>query len=118
MPKKPAAVCRKKPVIRPATWEHWALPECLTSLSLAEAGFPAWYFRTLDYAYGWGHTRIMKRTTIWLKAIQIRELKAIARETGATVAGLIRKAIDEFIGHHKAEKAKVEVNGAKNEKSE
>ena len=62
--------------------------------------------------------RPMKRTNVFLKSTQIRELKAIARETGATVAGLIRKAIDEFIGHHKAEKAKVEVNGAKNEKSE
>jgi hypothetical protein len=60
----------------------------------------------------------MKRTNVFLKSTQIRELKAIARETGATVAGLIRKAIDEFIGHRKAEKGKVNDHGAKNEKSE
>ena len=60
----------------------------------------------------------MKRTTIWLKVIQIRELKVIARETGATVAGLIRLAIDRFIGQYGAEKGKVNDHGAKNEKSE
>jgi predicted DNA-binding protein len=43
----------------------------------------------------------MKRTTIWLKAIQLRELKALASDAGATVAGLIRKAIDEFIERRK-----------------
>lgn len=39
----------------------------------------------------------MKRTTIWLKAIQIKQLKSLARETGAAVASLIRMAIDEFL---------------------
>jgi len=51
--------------------------------------------------YGFSHTRAMKRTTIWLKAIQLRELKALASDAGATVAGLIRKAIDEFIERRK-----------------
>jgi hypothetical protein len=46
----------------------------------------------------------MKRTNIWLKVTQIRDLKSIARETGATVAGLIRKAIDEFTARWKAAK--------------
>ena len=39
----------------------------------------------------------MKRTTIWLKSIQVRELKLLARKTEETVAGLIRVAIDEFL---------------------
>jgi len=46
----------------------------------------------------------MKRTNVWLKVTQIRDLKSVARETGATVAGLIRKAIDEFIARWKAAK--------------
>jgi len=45
----------------------------------------------------------MKRTNVFLKSTQIRDLKSITRETGATVAGLIRKAIDEFIGRRKAD---------------
>jgi glycine cleavage system aminomethyltransferase T len=45
----------------------------------------------------------MKRTNVFLKSTQIRELKSITRETGATVAGLIRKAIDDFIGRRKAD---------------
>jgi len=46
----------------------------------------------------------MKRTNVFLKATQIRDLKSIARETGATVAGLIRLAIDQFIERRKAAK--------------
>ena len=47
----------------------------------------------------------MKRTTIWLKATELRDLKSIARERGATtVAGLIRLAIDQFIERWKAAK--------------
>jgi predicted transcriptional regulator len=46
----------------------------------------------------------MKRTTIWLKLIQVRQLRALATETGAPVAALIRKAIDEFIARRKAER--------------
>lgn len=44
----------------------------------------------------------MKRTNVWLKVTQLRDLKSIARETGATVAGLIRLAIDQFIERRKA----------------
>jgi predicted transcriptional regulator len=47
----------------------------------------------------------MKRTNVWLKASQIRQLKSLANDSGATTAGLIRKAIDEFIERRKAEKA-------------
>ena len=46
----------------------------------------------------------MKRTNVWLKQTQIRDLKSIARDTGATVAGLIRLAIDQFIERRKAAK--------------
>jgi hypothetical protein len=46
----------------------------------------------------------MRRTNVWLRVTQIRDLKGVARETGATVAGLIRKAIDEFIARWKAAK--------------
>ena len=55
--------------------------------------------------YTLGH---MKRTTIWLKATELRDLKSIARERGATtVAGLIRLAIDQFIERWKAAKESV-----------
>lgn len=46
----------------------------------------------------------MRRTTIWLKKIQIENLKALARETEDTIAALIRRAIDEFIERRRAEK--------------
>lgn len=49
-----------------------------------------------------GH--VMKRTTIWLSKIQIRELHALARETEETIAALIRRAIDEFMERRKAAK--------------
>jgi hypothetical protein len=41
-----------------------------------------------------------------LKAIQIRQLKSLANESGATTSGLIRKAIDELIERRRAEKVK------------
>jgi hypothetical protein len=46
----------------------------------------------------------MRRTNVWLRLAQIRDLKSIARENGATIAGLIRLAIDQFIERRKAEK--------------
>jgi hypothetical protein len=52
----------------------------------------------------------MKRTNLWLRLTQIRDLKSIARETGATVAGLIRLAIDQFIDRRKAEKSNLGKN--------
>ncbi len=55
----------------------------------------------------------MKRTNVWLKAIQIRQLKSLANESGANVSGLIRKAIDELIERRKAEKMENETNGKK-----
>jgi predicted transcriptional regulator len=57
----------------------------------------------------------MKRTTIWLKSTQIRELRSLARDTGAAVASLIRKAVDEFIDRRRALKLQKEktANGEK-----
>jgi hypothetical protein len=46
----------------------------------------------------------MRRTNVWLRLTQIRDLKSIVRDGGATVAGLIRLAIDQFIERRKAEK--------------
>ncbi len=53
--------------------------------------------KDLTSMYGGEHTWPMKRTTIWLRAIQVRELKLVAKETGARIAALIRVAIDQFI---------------------
>jgi len=56
----------------------------------------------------------MKRTNVFLKSTQIRDLKSRSRETGATVAGLIRKAIDEFIGRRKADQKREKAEGQHN----
>jgi predicted transcriptional regulator len=53
----------------------------------------------------------MKKANLYLKATQIRRLKALARETGAPVAVLIRRAIDQFLDRREAEKGKVKANG-------
>jgi predicted DNA-binding protein len=39
----------------------------------------------------------MKPTHINLKASQIKQLKAIAKRTGAPVAELVRRGVDQFI---------------------
>lgn len=46
----------------------------------------------------------MKRTNIYLKAKQVKELKALSAETGATMAELVRRAVDQFIERRKAAK--------------
>ena len=54
----------------------------------------------------------MKRTNLYLKAGQIKQLKAITRRTGAPVSDLIRRGIDEFIERHEA--AEKGMNGKTN----
>jgi len=39
----------------------------------------------------------MKRTNIHLSEKQIERLKALSKETGLTVAELVRRAIDEYL---------------------
>lgn len=39
----------------------------------------------------------MKRTSLFLKAEQLKKLEAVSKETGAPVAELIRRAIDAFL---------------------
>ena len=56
--------------------------------------------------------RHMKRTNVFLKSTQTRDLKSIARETGASMAGLIRLAIDQFIEWRKASQKRENANGA------
>jgi hypothetical protein len=41
--------------------------------------------------------RGMRRTALFLKQSQIRELQALSRKTGAPVAELIRRAIDMYL---------------------
>ena len=60
------------------------------------------------------HTVSMKRTNLWLKSIQIRKLKKLANETGAPMAVLIRKAIDEFMDRRKPEKEMSDGKGKEN----
>jgi hypothetical protein len=45
---------------------------------------------------------IMKRLQFYLRTSQIKRLKAIAKLTGAPVAELVRRAVDEFIQRRKA----------------
>jgi hypothetical protein len=52
------------------------------------------------YAYG------MKMTHLYLKARQIRQLKALGRRPDTPMAALVRRAVDEFLDRRKAEKAK------------
>jgi predicted DNA-binding protein len=49
----------------------------------------------------------MDRIQFYLKATQIRKLKSLAKETGVPMAGLVRKAIDEFLERRKTEKSQV-----------
>lgn len=60
----------------------------------------------------------MKRTNIYLKARQLKELKRLSAETGATVAELVRRAVDEFTERRKAEKGRVRDHGEKKDNSE
>jgi predicted DNA-binding protein len=46
---------------------------------------PAWYHMT------------MKRTALFLKEPQRKKLKALSDKTGAPVAELIRRAIDQYL---------------------
>lgn len=47
----------------------------------------------------------MRRTTMYLKARQVKELKALSAQTGATMAELVRRAVDAFLAvRRKAEK--------------
>ena len=46
----------------------------------------------------------MRATHLYLKGTQIRQLKSLAKRTGAPVAELIRRAIDEFIRRQSAER--------------
>jgi hypothetical protein len=54
--------------------------------------------------YIWG----MKRTNIYLKARQVKELKAVCAETGASMAEVVRRAVDAFIDRRKADKVRLE----------
>jgi predicted DNA-binding protein len=38
-----------------------------------------------------------KRTTIWLEGGHLKDLKTLSGKTGATIAALIRKAIEEYL---------------------
>lgn len=46
----------------------------------------------------------MERIQFYLKGIQIKQLKSISKRTGAPMAELVRRAIDEFIERWKAAK--------------
>lgn len=39
----------------------------------------------------------MKKTTIWLTAAEVKNLKALSKRTGLQVSELIRRAIDAYI---------------------
>jgi hypothetical protein len=43
----------------------------------------------------------MRRLQFYLKLNQIKQLKAISKATGAPVAELVRRALDEFISKSK-----------------
>lgn len=44
----------------------------------------------------------MKRTSLFLGRKQVAELRKISEETGAPVAELIRRAVDEYVARRKA----------------
>ena len=51
------------------------------------------------------HTTPMKyRTDIYLTTDQVKRLKALNEKTGAPVAELIRRAVDEYLKKRKSEK--------------
>lgn len=48
----------------------------------------------------------MKRVNFYLKTRQITELKRLSQQTGASIAELIRRAVDMYLAHEKAGKGK------------
>ncbi len=44
----------------------------------------------------------MKKLNMWFKEIQLDRLKALSAKTGAPVAELVRRAVDEYLKKHKA----------------
>ncbi|MGB8786040.1 MAG: ribbon-helix-helix domain-containing protein [Candidatus Acidiferrales bacterium] len=49
-------------------------------------------------------TRMKDRTNIYLRPDQMKRLKALNKKTGAPVAELIRRAVDEYLGKRVKEK--------------
>jgi hypothetical protein len=43
---------------------------------------------------------VMKRVNYHLTSGQVERLRALARETGLSVAEIIRRAVDEYLGRH------------------
>jgi len=46
---------------------------------------------------------VMKRTALFLKERQVEKLQALSEKTGAPVAELIRRAIDQYLTTRKKE---------------
>jgi predicted DNA-binding protein len=44
------------------------------------------------------------RTNIFLTRIELKKLRALSRKTGAPVAVLVRRAIDEYLGKYEEKK--------------
>jgi hypothetical protein len=47
--------------------------------------------------------RPMRRIALWVRESQIKKLKRLAAETGAPMAELIRRAVDQYLDARKAE---------------
>ena len=63
----------------------------------AESASCAKYSRPMDIqAYIW-YYMVMKRTALFLKEEQLKNLLALSKKTGAPVAELIRRAIDGYL---------------------
>jgi len=45
---------------------------------------------------------VMRKLQFYLKTSHIRQLKAVAKLTGAPMAELVRRAVDEFLERRKA----------------
>jgi len=57
----------------------------------------AWYLRPIALCMPVWYYMTMKRTALFLKEEQIKKLQRLSDKTGAPVAELVRRAIDEYL---------------------
>jgi len=76
------------------------------------AAFPPWlrmrgrYFRTLAgfYLLVYIDASVKTRTNIYLRPDQMKQLRALNEKTGAPIAELVRRAVDEYLAKRAKEK--------------
>jgi hypothetical protein len=69
----------------------------VTGLQIPEGKASIWYFRSIATCMPVWYCMAMRRTALFLKDDQLKKLQALSDKTGAPVAELIRRAIDNYL---------------------